>query len=151
MRIACAFGTRDGGPVPTPSTDLPIEEVVGDIVSAFASGNRAVLVAPPGSGKTTIVPLRLLGQPWQVGKIVVLEPRRLATRAAARRMAYLIGEEVGRTVGYVTRDERQTSKATRIEVVTEGVLTRRLQRAPELPGTAMVVFDDFTRGISRPT
>ncbi len=127
----------------TPSTDLPIEAVVDELASSFGSGHRAVLVAPPGSGKTTIVPLRLLEQPWLDGKIVVLEPRRLATRAAARRMAFLIGEEVGGTVGYVTRDDRQTSKATRVEVVTEGVLTRRLQQDPALAGTAMVVFDEF--------
>ena len=127
----------------TPSTDLPIEAVVDDLANSFRSGQRAVLVAPPGSGKTTIVPLRLLEQLGMSGKIVVLEPRRLATRAAARRMAFLIGEEVGITVGYVTRDDRKTSDATRIEVVTEGVLTRRLQRDPALPGTSMVVFDEF--------
>ncbi len=126
-----------------PLTDLPIEEVVDDLLTALRSGTRAVLVAPPGSGKTTIVPLRLLAQPWLDGKIVVLEPRRLATRAAARRMAHLIGEEVGETVGYVTRDERQTSNRTRVEVVTEGVLTRRLQRDPGLAGTAVVIFDEF--------
>jgi ATP-dependent helicase HrpB len=127
----------------TPLTDLPIEGVVDDLLSSLRSGHRAVLVAPPGSGKTTIVPLRVLEESGTDGKIVVLEPRRLATRAAARRMAFLIGEEVGATVGYVTRDDRQTSKATRIEVVTEGVLTRRLQRDPALAGTAMVVFDEF--------
>jgi ATP-dependent helicase HrpB len=127
----------------TPSTDLPIETVVDDLASAYGSGRRAVLVAPPGSGKTTIVPLRLLEMSGIDGKIVVLEPRRLATRAAARRMAFLIGQEVGATVGYVTRDDRQTSKDTRIEVVTEGVLTRRLQRDPALAGTGMVVFDEF--------
>jgi ATP-dependent helicase HrpB len=127
----------------TPPTDLPIEAVVDDLASAFRSGHRAVLVAPPGSGKTTIVPLRLLERSGIDGKIVVLEPRRLATRAAARRMSFLIGQEVGATVGYVTRDDRHTSKDTRIEVVTEGVLTRRLQRDPALAGTAMVVFDEF--------
>ena len=97
--------------MPAALTDLPIEDVVGDLVAAFRSGNRVVLVAPPGSGKTTIVPLRLLEQPWLDGKVVVLEPRRLATRAAARRMAHLLGEEVGETIGYVTRDDRRTSKA----------------------------------------
>lgn len=125
------------------STDLPIEEVVDDLMAALGAGSWAVLVAPPGSGKTTIVPLRLLGQPWLDGKIVVLEPRRLATRAAARRMAFLLGEDVGGTVGYVTRDDRRNSPATRVEVVTEGVLTRRLQRDPSLQGVAMVVFDEF--------
>lgn len=127
----------------TPPTDLPIEAVVDDLASAFGAGHRAVLVAPPGSGKTTIVPLRLLERSGIEGKIVVLEPRRLATRAAARRMSSLIGQEVGATVGYVTRDERHTSQDTRIEVVTEGVLTRRLQRDHSLAGTGIVVFDEF--------
>ena len=129
--------------MPAALTDLPIEDVVGDLAAAFRSGNRVVLVAPPGSGKTTIVPLRLLEQPWLNGKLIVLEPRRLATRAAARRMAYLLGEEVGETIGYVTRDDRRTSKGTRVEVVTEGVLTRRLQRDRALTGTAMIIFDEF--------
>jgi ATP-dependent helicase HrpB len=129
--------------VPPALTDLPIEDVVGDLLAAFRSGSRVVLVAPPGSGKTTIVPLRLLDQPWLDGRVIVLEPRRLATRAAARRMAHLLGEEVGETIGYVTRDDRRTSRATRVEVVTEGVLTRRLQRDRALTGTAMIVFDEF--------
>jgi ATP-dependent helicase HrpB len=129
--------------VPAALSDLPIEDVMSDLLAGFCSGNRVVLVAPPGSGKTTIVPLRLVEQPWMDGKVVVLEPRRLATRAAARWMAHLLGEDVGQTVGYVTRDERRTSKATRVEVVTEGVLTRRLQRDRALTGTAMVVFDEF--------
>ena len=101
-------------------------------------------MAPPGAGKTTVVPLRLLDEPWLGGgRIVVLEPRRLATRAAARRMASLVGEGVGDTVGFRTRDERRVGPATRIEVVTEGILTRRLQHDPALPGTALVVFDEF--------
>ena len=143
MRTGSGSGLRDGPSVLTPPTDLPIEAVVDDLVSAFASGRRAVLVAPPGSGKTTIVPLRLLESSGVDGKIVVLEPRRLATRAAARRMAFLVGQEVGATVGYVTRDDRHTGKDTRIEIVTEGVLTRRLQRDPGLAGIGMVVFDEF--------
>lgn len=102
-----------------------------------------MLVAPPGTGKTTVVPLRLLDEPWLAGqRIVVLEPRRLATRAAAARMAALVGGEIGGTVGYTTRDERRVGSATRVEVVTEGVLTRRLQRDPELPGCGLVVFDE---------
>lgn len=125
-------------------TDLPVEAVIGELATALAARGSAVLVAPPGSGKTTVVPLRLLGEPWLEGRrIVVLEPRRLATRAAARRMASLLDEQVGETVGFVTRDERRTGPKTRIEVVTEGVLTRRLQRDAEQAGTGLVVFDEL--------
>ena len=123
---------------------LPVEECVPDLRRALAEAGSAVLVAPPGAGKTTIVPLRLLEEPWLAGgRIVVLEPRRLATRAAARRMASLLREEVGATVGYTTRDERRVGRSTRIEVVTEGVLTRRLQGDPSLPGVGLVVFDEL--------
>ena len=112
--------------------------------AALAGAGQAVLQAPPGAGKTTVVPLRLLDEPWLAGgRIVMLEPRRLATRAAARRMASLLGEEVGGTVGYRTRDERRSGPATRVEVVTEGILTRRLQRDPTLPGVGLVIFDEF--------
>ncbi len=125
-------------------SDLPVEECVADLRRALAGAGAAVLVAPPGAGKTTIVPLRLLDEPWLAGgRIVVLEPRRLATRAAARRMASLLGEEVGGTVGYTTRDERRVGRSTRIEVVTEGVLTRRLQGDPSLPGVGLVIFDEL--------
>ncbi len=125
-------------------TDLPIEQCIDDVRLALAGPGVAVLTAEPGAGKTTVVPLRLLDEPW-VGnnKIVMLEPRRLATRAAATRMASMLGERVGQTVGYVTRDERRVSDATRIEVVTEGILTRRLQNDPELGSTAVVIFDEF--------
>ena len=100
-------------------------------------------MAPPGAGKTTLVPLQLIREPWLAGKkIVMLEPRRLATRAAGHRMAFLLGEEIGDTVGYQTRDERRIGRNTRIEVVTEGVLTRRLQHDPALPGTGLVIFDE---------
>ena len=126
-----------------PPTGLPVEDAIGDVRAALAVG-PAVLQAEPGAGKTTVVPLRLLGEPWMGdGRIVVLEPRRVAARAAASRMAALLGEEVGGTVGLVTRDDRRTGTATRVEVVTEGVLTRRLQADPSLPGTALVVFDEF--------
>src|SRR5947208_16511848 len=126
------------------ATDLPIEPVIGRLCAALRNGRAAVLQAPPGAGKTTVVPLRLLDEPWLAGRrIVMLEPRRLATRAAARRMASLLGEEVGGTVGYRTRDERRTGPATRIEVVTEGILTRRLQQDPALPGVGLVIFDEF--------
>ncbi len=128
---------------PVPPTGLPVEEAVGPLRQALAGPGTAVLQAEPGAGKTTVVPLRLLDEPWlDGGRIVVLEPRRLATRAAARRMADLLGESVGGTVGYRTRDERHVGKGTRIEVVTEGILTRRLQADPSLPGTALVVFDE---------
>ena len=126
------------------SSGLPVEECVPALREALVGAGSAVLVAPPGAGKTTIVPLRLLDEPWLAGgRIVVLEPRRLATRAAARRMAALLGEEVGGTVGYTTRDERRVGRDTRIEVVTEGVLTRRLQGDPSLPGIGLVVFDEL--------
>jgi ATP-dependent helicase HrpB len=127
-----------------PDTGLPVEASITELRRALAQSGHAVLVAPPGSGKTTVVPLRLLSEPWLgAGKIVMLEPRRLATRAAAHRMAGLLGERVGATVGYVTRDDRRVGASTRIEVITEGVLTRRLQRDPELPGTAVVIFDEL--------
>ncbi|HEU5149984.1 MAG TPA: ATP-dependent helicase HrpB [Iamia sp.] len=124
-------------------TGLPVEEVVPALRTALAGPGAAVLHAPPGAGKTTVVPLRLLDEPWLAGgRIVVLEPRRLAARAAARRMADLLGEDVGGTAGYRTRDEDVTSARTRIEVVTEGILVRRLQRDPGLEGTGLVVLDE---------
>lgn len=127
-----------------PPTDLPVEAVVDDVRRALAEHGHAVLQAPPGAGKTTIVPLRLLREPWLAGsRIVVLEPRRLAARAAARRMADLLGEDVGATVGFRTRDERKIGRATRIEVVTEGILTRLLQHDAALPGIGLVVFDEI--------
>ena len=126
-----------------PPTGLPVEEVVDAVRAALAGPGAAVLQAEPGAGKTTVVPLRLLDEAWlDGGRIVVLEPRRLAARAAARRMADLLGESVGETVGYRTRDERRIGRSSRIEVVTEGILTRRLQADPSLPGTALVVFDE---------
>ncbi len=134
--------------VESPTADefdrLPVEEVVEPLKSALIDPGTALLVAPPGSGKSTIVPLRLLNEPWLDGRrIMVLEPRRLATRAAARRMSDLLGERVGETVGYITREERRVGPATRIEVVTEGILTRRLQNDPELAGIGLIIFDEF--------
>ena len=124
--------------------DLPVRETLPALKASLAQDGRAVLAAPPGSGKTTLVPLALLEEPWLAGrKIVVLEPRRLAARAAARRMAWLREEPVGETVGYQIRFERKTSARTRIEVITEGLLTRRLQSDPELPGVGLVIFDEF--------
>jgi ATP-dependent helicase HrpB len=123
---------------------LPVLETLEPLKAALSSAGRAVLATPPGSGKTTVVPLALLDEPWLQGrKILMLEPRRLATRAAAARMASLLGEKVGERVGYQIRFDRKTSAATRIEVITEGLLTRRLQADPELPGVGLVIFDEF--------
>lgn len=125
------------------SESLPVEEVLAELREALATHGGGVLVAPPGAGKTTTVPLRLLGEPWLDGnKIVMLEPRRLAARAAARRMSEIVGDDVGGLIGYQTRDERRMSARTRIEVVTEGVLTRRLQSDPALDGVGLVIFDE---------
>lgn len=123
---------------------LPIESSLEELREALKSAGAAVVHAPPGAGKTTIVPPALLDERWLgAGRIVMLEPRRLAARAAAYRMAHLRGESVGRTVGYRTRLDTQVSKATRIEVVTEGVLTRMLQQDPILEGYGLVIFDEF--------
>ena len=124
-------------------TGLPVEASIGSLRDALITRGVAVLQAAPGAGKSTVVPLRLLDEPWLGdGRIVMLEPRRLATRATARRMAYLLGEDVGSTVGYRTRDDSKIGRSTRIEVVTEGILTRRLQRDPSLRGIGLVIFDE---------
>src|SRR5690349_23426533 len=105
--------------------DLPVTEILPALLATMAAGRNAVLVAPPGAGKTTRVPLALLDAPWRGdGRIVMLEPRRLAARAAARRMAQSLDDEVGGIVGYRVRLDAKVSKRTRIEVVTEGVFTR---------------------------
>ncbi len=125
-------------------TGLPVEDSIGTLRHALTEAGHAVLTAEPGAGKTTIVPLRLLDEPWLVGRrIVLLEPRRVAARAASRRMASLLGEEAGQTVGWVTRDDRRVGPNTRIEVVTEGVLTARLVGNPGLEGVGLVIFDEF--------
>ncbi|WP_187264802.1 ATP-dependent helicase HrpB [Pontibacter beigongshangensis] len=124
--------------------DLPVKEALPRLLQALDTNTRAVLEAPPGAGKTTLVPLALLESGWRNdGKILVLEPRRLAARAAAQRMSDLLAEPVGQTVGYWVRMERAVSKKTRIEVVTEGILTRLLQEDPALEGIAAIIFDEF--------
>ncbi|MBL8769907.1 MAG: ATP-dependent helicase HrpB [Phenylobacterium sp.] len=123
---------------------LPIHEALPKLKASLAERNAAVLVAPPGAGKTTVVPLELLGEAWSgSGRIIVLEPRRLAARAAADRMAATLGERVGETVGLRVRMQTRVSSRTRVEVVTEGVFTRMILADPELSGVAAVIFDEF--------
>ncbi|MFS2092261.1 ATP-dependent helicase HrpB [Pseudomonas sp. Pseusp11] len=123
---------------------LPIDEVLPALREALATRHEAVLEAPPGAGKTTRVPLALLDEPWLAGQtILMLEPRRLAARAAAERLASELGEKVGETVGYRIRLDSKVGPNTRIEVVTEGILTRRLQDDPALEGVGLLIFDEF--------
>ncbi|MEM6589305.1 MAG: ATP-dependent helicase HrpB [Pseudomonadota bacterium] len=122
---------------------LPVQEVIPKLLDALKDQGRAVLQAPPGAGKTTMVPLAILEAGLTSGRILMLEPRRLAARAAAERMASLMGEDVGERVGYRIRGEAKSGKSTRIEVVTEGILTRMIQRDPELKGVGVVIFDEF--------
>ena len=123
---------------------LPIDAALPALLGALENGSNVILSAPPGAGKTTRVPLALLTSGWAgAGRILMLEPRRIAARAAAERMAELLGEAVGGTIGYRIRGEARVSKATRIEVVTEGILTRMLQSDPELPGIVAVLFDEI--------
>ena len=125
-------------------TPLPIDAVLDELGRALAASNTAVLVAPPGAGKTTRVPLALLDAPWLKGrKIIMLEPRRIAARASAERMARTLGERAGETVGYRVRFGSKISRATRIEVVTEGIFSRQILDDPELTGVAAVLFDEF--------
>jgi len=125
------------------SDALPIDDVLDELVEAVRLHGCAVLQAPPGAGKTTRVPLALLRAGHIAGRIVMLEPRRLAARAAAERLAQQLGEDVGKTVGYRMRGETVVSAATRIEVVTEGILTRMIQSDPELTGIGALIFDEF--------
>ncbi|MCA3758904.1 MAG: ATP-dependent helicase HrpB [Phenylobacterium sp.] len=123
---------------------LPVEEVLPSLLEALGAGTSAVLVAPPGAGKSTVAPLRLLAAPWLEGRrILLLEPRRLAARAVAARMASALGEPVGATVGFRVRMESRVSAATRLEVVTEGVFTRRILSDPGLEDVGLVIFDEF--------
>lgn len=122
---------------------LPIHAAIPELLSALSKAGRAVLMAPPGAGKTTVVPLEMLAAKAFEGRLIMLEPRRLAARTAAERMAQTLGEPVGQTVGYRIRGEAKVNKTTRIEVVTEGILTRMLQSDPSLDGVGAVIFDEF--------
>lgn len=123
---------------------LPIHQALPELRAKLSSQPIVVLQAPPGAGKSTVLPLELLGEPWlRRQRILMLEPRRLAARSVAARMAQLMGEEVGDTVGYRVRFEQRIGPRTRIEVLTEGILTRRLQHDPELAGVGLVIFDEF--------
>ena len=125
-------------------TPLPIDAVLDDLARALVTQSTAVLVASPGAGKTTRVPLALLDAPWvKGGRIIMLEPRRIAARASAERMAKTLGERVGETVGYRVRFGAKISRATRIEVVTEGIFARQILDDPELSDVAAVIFDEF--------
>ena len=131
----------------TAQDPLPIDDVLPEILRALAVGNRLVLAAPPGAGKTTRVPLALAGllggEGVIPGRILMLEPRRIAARMAAERMASTLGERLGQTVGLTTRVDRKVSAATRIEVITDGLFTRRILNDPELKDVGAVVFDEF--------
>lgn len=122
--------------------ELPVEAVLPHLLDTLRSGNRAVLIAPPGAGKTTMVAPALLGEPWNDGQIFLLSPRRLAARAAAERIAEQLGEPVGQTVGYATRLDSKSSAATRILVMTEGIFRNRILADPELSGVSAVLFDE---------
>ncbi len=121
---------------------LPIHAVLPDLLAALRDASNAVVVAPPGAGKTTAIAPALLAEPWCTGEILLLSPRRLAARAAAERMAVLAGESVGKTFGYATRMDSRRSAVTRVTVVTEGIFVNRIQADPELAGVSAVLFDE---------
>ena len=126
------------------ATDFPVDQAINPLLQALKAHGRAILEAPPGAGKSTRVPLALLDSEWgQRGKILMLEPRRVAARSVATFMASQRGEAVGQSVGYRTRTDTRVSARTRLEVVTEGVLTRMLLNDPKLPGVSLVIFDEF--------
>src|SRR3982751_2875256 len=128
----------------SPPSALPIDDVLAPLCAALAAHSSVILQAPPGAGKTTRVPLAVRTAAWLEGRhIVMLEPRRLAARAAARYMAASLGESVGETVGVRTRGETRVGPRTRVEVVTEGVLTRMLHSDPALEHVGIIVFDEF--------
>src|SRR6185295_15842643 len=122
--------------------DLPVVAGLARVAEALRTRGVAVVQAPPGTGKTSLVPPAVAALVGESGRVVVTQPRRIAARAAAPRIAHLLGEPVGQTVGYAVRGDRRTSAATRIEIVTTGVLLRRVQRDPALPGVAAVVLDE---------
>src|SRR5690348_3517107 len=137
-------GMTSGESLRSFDTPLPIDAVLDDLARTLERSNAAVLVAPPGAGKTTRVPLALLDAPWaKAKKIIMLEPRRIAARASAERMAKTLGERAGETVGYRVRFGSKISRTTRIEVVTEGIFSRQILDDPELAGVAAVLFDEF--------
>uniref|UniRef100_UPI003B3ADC63 DEAD/DEAH box helicase n=1 Tax=Sphingomonas sp. TaxID=28214 RepID=UPI003B3ADC63 len=122
--------------------DLPIHAVLPDLLAALDAGSGAVLVAPPGAGKTTAVAPALLDRPWCTGRVLLLSPRRLAARAAADRIAELAGEGVGGRIGYATRLDSRQSRDTRLLVVTQGIFVAMIQADPELAGISAVLFDE---------
>ena len=123
---------------------LPVTEIISDVRKELAAGNTLIINAPPGAGKSTLLPLALFEESWLAGKkIIMLEPRRLAAKTIASRMASLLNEEVGQTIGYRIRFESKTGSATKIEVVTEGILTRMLHNDNALENVALVIFDEF--------
>jgi ATP-dependent helicase HrpB len=125
-------------------TTLPIIEIIPEIKSGLAASNTLILQAAPGAGKSTYLPLQLLNEDWLEGKkILMLEPRRLAAKTVAARLASQLEEETGETIGYRIRFENKISRATRIEILTEGILTRMLQQDDALEGVNLVVFDEF--------
>ncbi|MTI10798.1 ATP-dependent helicase HrpB [Curvivirga aplysinae] len=126
------------------ASNLPIKDVLPELLSSLKDTNRLVVQAPPGAGKTTAIPLALLKEEWTAdGKILMLEPRRLAAKNAARHMANILGEEVGETIGYRVQMDNCVGDGTRLEILTEGILTRRLQSDPELTGISAIIFDEF--------
>ena len=122
---------------------LPIHDVITQVQEAITFGKRAVIVAPPGAGKTTIVPLKLLDNPNINGQIIILEPRRLAARAAASQMAAILNERIGETVGFKIKGLTKVGKQTRIVVMTEGILIRMIQSDPSLSEVGCIIFDEF--------
>src|SRR4051812_45396243 len=124
--------------------DFPIHEIIPQLKEKLKTDSIIILQAPPGAGKSTILPIEILNEPFLSGKkIIMLEPRRLAARSVAMRMASLLNEEIGETVGYRVRFENRISTKTRIEVVTEGILTRMLQNDNALENVGLVIFDEF--------